>query len=158
MICKIILIINNTLTTPRIIFCGVCFSCAWHTSQSHLQSRTTKIQDRPNINAENTNNQGSTHSGIKYEECAISGANKLNTAKTIGKTQQNKCGKTVAMIPILIALFFIMYFPKELINLYFQHGDGILCWGGMSQRDVQISPQAHLFWDYDQYVRILLKF
>jgi len=51
------------------------------------------------MHAENTNNHGSNHSGIKCE-CANSGANKPITDNTIGKTQQNKCGKIDAIIPM----------------------------------------------------------
>ncbi len=110
--CKTILITNNTVTTHKMIFCGVCLS--WHCSHLHGHSRITNNQDSPNINAENTNNQGSIHSGNKKEEWAASGANKLIIAKTIGNTQQNKCGNTVAMIPNLTALFFIFIFLGRL--------------------------------------------
>ena len=77
-----------------------------HSAQG--QSRNTKTQDTPNIKAENTNNQGSIHSGIN-DECAISGANNPITDKTIGNTQQNKCGKTDAISPSLTALFFMNF-------------------------------------------------
>lgn len=82
----------------------MCDFSGSHSAQG--QSCNTKIQDKPNIKDEKTNNQGSIHSGIK-EECATSGANKPIKDKTIGKTQQNKCGKIDATIPILTALFFI---------------------------------------------------
>ena len=79
-------------------------------SQSQWQSRITKTQDKPSIKAEITNNHGSNQSGIKYDECATSGANKLKIANTIGNTQQNRCGNNVAIIPNLTALFFILFF------------------------------------------------
>ena len=60
--------------------------------------------DNPNIPAEKTNNQGSSHSGIIFA-CANSGATNPTTDNTIGKTQQNKCGKIDAIIPIRTAFF-----------------------------------------------------
>lgn len=84
-----------------------------HASHSQQHSRNITIQDIPSINAENTKIQGSIHSGIKYEECATSGAKRLTIAKTTGNTQQNRCGSTVAIIPSFTALFFIFY-PKFL--------------------------------------------
>ena len=107
--CNIILSTNKTVTTANTIFCGVWLVSLSHSWHVHGQSRKTTIQDNPRINAEKTNIHGSTHSGTKYEECATSGANKLITANTIGNTQQNKCGNTVAIIPSLIALFFMLF-------------------------------------------------
>ena len=86
-----------------------CFLCAFLSSHSaHGQSCKIKIQDMPNIIVENTKIQGSIHSGIN-DVCAISGANSPIKDNTIGKTQQNKCGKTDAIIPNLTALFFIYF-------------------------------------------------
>ena len=58
----------------------------------------------PNITAEKTKSHGSAHSGIIFE-CAKSGATRPITDNTIGKTQQNKCGKIDAIIPIPTAFF-----------------------------------------------------
>ena len=115
--CKTTLIINSAVTTPRNIFCFLCDFSESHSA--HGQSRNTKIHDTPNIKEENTKIHGSIHSGINGV-CAISGANKPTTDKNIGNTQQNRCGKTDAIIPNLTALFFIIYFlllvPRLRIN------------------------------------------
>lgn len=79
---------------------------SWQWSQSQWQSRTTSTHDSPSINAENTNSHGSIHAG-NIDVCANSGANSDTTDNTIGNTQQNKCGASDAIIPILTALFFI---------------------------------------------------
>lgn len=100
------LITNSVVITANIIFCVLCDFSSSHSA--HGQSCKTKHHDKPNINAENTNNHGSSHSGIK-DVCANSGANNPIKDKTIGKTQQNKCGNIDATIPILTALFFISY-------------------------------------------------
>lgn len=89
---------------------------------AHGQSCIVNTHDNPNIKAENTNNHGSIHSGIK-EVCAISGANNPTKDKTIGKTQQNKCGNIDAIIPNFTALFFIFYSfifwrPQQNSNLH----------------------------------------
>jgi len=97
---------KNAVIIPKNIFCFLCDFSASHSA--HGQSPNTKIHDKPNINAENTNNHGSIHSGMK-DVCAISGATRPITDKTIGKTQQNKCGKTDAIKPNFTALFFIYY-------------------------------------------------
>ena len=107
--CRIILKMNKIVTTDNTIFCGLWLVFWWQLSQLHGHSRITKSQDNPNINAENTKSHGSNHSGIKLDEWATSGANKLITDNMIGSTQQNKCGKIVAIIPILTALFFILF-------------------------------------------------
>lgn len=99
--------INKTVMTDRIVFCVLCDFSSPHSA--HGQSRKINIHDNPSINAEKTTNHGSTHSGIN-EVCAISGANKPIKDNTMGKTQQNKCGKIDAIIPNLIALFFILFF------------------------------------------------
>ena len=104
--CKITLNMKNAVITPKNIFCFLCDFSASHSA--HGQSPNTKIHDNPNINAENTNNHGSIHSGMK-DVWAISGATRPITDKTIGKTQQNKCGKTDAIKPNFTALFFIYY-------------------------------------------------
>ena len=86
------------------------FCFLWDFSSSHSahgQSPKTKIHESPNIKLENTKSHGSTHSGINGE-WAISGATRPITDKTIGNTQQNKCGKIDAINPNLIALFFII--------------------------------------------------
>ena len=49
--------------------------------------------------------------------CAISGANKPINESTTGNTQQNKCGKMDATIPILTARFFIYVCPLVLISV-----------------------------------------
>ena len=105
--CKTTLTTNKVVITDKTIFCFLCDFSAPHSA--HGQSCNTKTQDNPNIKAEKTNNHGSIHSGIK-DVCANSGANKPISDKTIGKTQQNKCGKIDATIPILTALFFIFLF------------------------------------------------
>ena len=63
---------------------------------------------------ENTNNHGSIHAGIN-DACAISGANNPIIDNTMGKTQQNQCGKTDAINPNFTALFFI-YFPLKILH------------------------------------------
>jgi hypothetical protein len=83
----------------------------------HGQSRTTNSHDKTSINPENTNNHGSARSGINVV-CDISGANNPIKDKTIGKTQQNKCGNNDAITPILTALFFICV-PFVWINFSF---------------------------------------
>lgn len=69
--------------------------------------------------AENTNNHGSNHSGIKCA-CANSGAKSPTTDNTIGKTQQKKCGKIDAIIPILTAFLDILtplfWYPQRESN------------------------------------------
>ena len=105
--CKTTLIINSAVTTRRNIFCFLCDFSESHSA--HGQSRNTKIHDTPNIKEENTKIHGSIHSGINGV-CAISGANNPTTDKNIGNTQQNRCGKTDAIIPNLTALFFIVCF------------------------------------------------
>ena len=95
-----------TVMIATIIFCVLWLCAPWQWSHSHLQSRSTKYHDRHNISPENTNSHGSTQCGIN-SACANSGANKLIIDSTIGNTQQNKCGNKLAIIPILIALFFI---------------------------------------------------
>lgn len=102
--CKSTLATKRTVITDKIIFCFLCDFSPSHSE--HGQSGKIKAHETPNINAENTNNHGSNHSGTNAE-CATSGANNPTSAKTIGKTQQNKCGKIDAIIPILTALFFI---------------------------------------------------
>jgi hypothetical protein len=72
------------------------------------QSRIINIHDKHNIKPENTNNQGSACSEINVV-CDISGANNPIKDKTIGKTQQNRCGNNDAITPILTALFFILF-------------------------------------------------
>lgn len=90
------------------IFCFLCDFSSSHSAHGH--SRNTKIQDNPNIKLEKTKSHGSTHSGINGV-CAISGATNPIMDNTIGKTQQNKCGKIDAINPNLTALFFINVFP-----------------------------------------------
>ena len=102
------LITNKTVTIDKITFCGLCPPASLHVSHLHGHPRITKSQDIININVENANSQGSSHSGMKYDEWANSGANKLITAKATGNTQQNRCGNIVAIIPSFIALFFIV--------------------------------------------------
>ena len=104
--CKIILVINKTVIMDKIIFWVLWWSTSQWSSWQHGQSRRTKIQDTPNINAEKTKIHGSIHSGM-YSVCAISGANNPTMDKIIGNTQQNRCGNTVAIIPNFTALFFI---------------------------------------------------
>lgn len=98
------LTINSIVITHNIIFCFLWDFSSPHSA--HGQSCNTRIQDNPNIKAENTNNQGSIHSGIN-DVWAISGANSPITDNTIGKTQQNKWGNIDAITPIFTALFFI---------------------------------------------------
>lgn len=105
--CKITLTTNKVVTSVNIIFCFLWDLSSPHSA--HGQSWNTRTQDKPNIKAENTNNHGSIHSGIK-DVCEISGAKSPIKDKTMGNTQQNKCGKMDATIPILTALFFI-FFP-----------------------------------------------
>lgn len=104
--CSSTLSTNRIVITLRIIFCFLCIFFSPHSLHGH--SRTTNIQDRHNINPENTNNHGSARSEINVV-CDISGANKPIKDKTIGKTQQNKCGSNDAITPILTALFFILF-------------------------------------------------
>ena len=113
-----ILITNNTVTTLKIIFCFLCVFLASHSL--HGQSRHINPQDKHNITTENTNIYGSISSGIN-DVCAISGANKPIKDKTIGNTQQNKCGNIDAIIPILIALFFILFFLLLLAPIFIVH-------------------------------------
>ena len=104
--CNMMLTMNSIVTTVKIIF---CFLCVFFSSHSlHGQSRHIKTQDNTNITAEKTKIHGSIHSGTK-DACDISGANKPIKDNTMGKTQQNKCGKIVAITPILIALFFMLF-------------------------------------------------
>lgn len=86
------------------IFCRLWEFFSLHSLQG--QSRITNTHDKHNIKPENTNNHGSACSGISVV-CDISGANNPIKDKTIGKTQQNKCGNNDAITPILTALFFI---------------------------------------------------
>ena len=102
--CKTTLIMNKIVIIDKIIFCFLWLFASSHAEQG--QSWITNTHDNTNISAENTNNHGSIHSGINAE-CANSGAIKPTNAKTIGKTQQNKCGKIDAIIPRFTALFFI---------------------------------------------------
>ena len=98
------LIKNKAVITDKKIFCFLWLFCASHSA--HGQSRNTNTQEIPSINEENTNSHGSIHSGINGV-WAISGATRPITDKTIGNTQQNRCGKIDAIIPNLTALFFI---------------------------------------------------
>ena len=100
------------MITATIIFCvRWLWPCSsWQCSQSQWQSRKTRYHDTHNINPENTNSHGSTQCGT-ISACANSGANRLIIDKTIGNTQQNKCGKMLAIIPNFIALFFIYKKP-----------------------------------------------
>ena len=102
-----ILATNKTVITDKSIFCVLCDFYSPHSA--HGQSRKVNIHDNPNINAEKTKIHGSTDSGIN-EVCAISGAKSPIKDNTMGKTQQNKCGKIDAIIPNFIALFFILFF------------------------------------------------
>ena len=104
--CNITLSTNKIVIMHKMIFCFLCIFFSPHSLHGH--SRQTKIHDNSIINPENTNNHGSAFSGISVV-CEISGANKPTTDKTIGKTQQNKCGNNDATIPILTALFFIVF-------------------------------------------------
>ena len=99
------LIIKITVIIVKNIFCFLCTFTSLHSL--HGQSRKIKIHDTPNIIVEKTKIHGSTHSGTN-SVCAISGANNPMTDKTMGNTQQNKCGKTDAIIPNFTALFFII--------------------------------------------------
>lgn len=103
--------------TPRIIFWGrwLCPCASSQCSQWQWQSRTTKNHDNANINAENTNSHGSTQCGIN-SAWANSGANSPTIDNTIGNTQQNRCGKMLAIIPIFTALFFIHKTPTGVPN------------------------------------------
>ena len=105
--CKIILVINNTVIMDKIIFWVLWWSTSQCSSWQHGQSRRTKIQDTPNIRLDKTKIHGSIHSGM-YSVCATSGANSPTIPNTIGNTQQNKWGNTVAIIPNFTALFFIL--------------------------------------------------
>lgn len=98
---------NNPVITPKNIFWGTWWS-VWHSlSSQHGHSRKTKIQDRPNINADKTKIHGSIHRGM-YSAWATSGAKSPTIPNTTGNTQQKMCGKTVAMIPNFTILFFIL--------------------------------------------------
>ena len=94
----------------RITRCAPCEDLPPHCSQPHEHSRSTKYQDNINITAENTNNHGSNQCGNIWK-CATSGAIRPITANNIGIPQQNICGAIVAIIPILTALFFILFYP-----------------------------------------------
>ena len=96
--CKITLVINNTVIMDKIIFWVLWWSTSQCSSWQHGQSRRTKIQDTPNIRLDKTKIHGSIHSGM-YSVCATSGANSPTIPNTIGNTQHNKCGNTVAIIP-----------------------------------------------------------
>ena len=90
----------------KIIFCFLCVLFSPHSLHGH--SRITNSHDKHNIDAENTNSHVSVLSEISVV-CDNSGINKPIKDKTMGKTQQNKCGNNDAIIPILIALFFICF-------------------------------------------------
>lgn len=142
--CKTILAINNTVTTIKTIFCGLCPDSSWHLSHRHGHSRITNSHDNPSINAENTKSHGSNHSGIKSEEWATSGANRPITDKTIGNTQQNKCGNIVAIIPIFTALFFMSYPLHCIFCLWRLRHEALAKWRPQQEC---IIPHHFVLWD-----------
>lgn len=102
--CKIMLVKKITVMIDKIIFCFLWAFLSLHSV--HGQSCKIKIHETPSMIVEKTKIHGSIHSGTN-DACAISGANNPIIDNTIGKTQQNKCGKIDAIIPNFMALFFM---------------------------------------------------